>query len=65
MFEDEEKYAINDDDIHNAELKIDDASGSVNVEKLEEDIREAKFNQIYKVFQVQLAVSTKRPCSAL
>lgn len=50
LFEDEEKYAINDDDIHNAELKIDDASGSVNVEKLEEDIREAKFNQIYKDF---------------
>lgn len=50
LFEDEEKYAITADDIHNAELKIDDASGSINVEKVEEDIREAKFNKIYKDF---------------
>lgn len=50
LFEDEEKYAITEDDIHNAELKIDDASGSINVEKVEEDIREAKFNKIYKDF---------------
>lgn len=50
LFEDEEKYAITEDDIHNAELKIDDASGSINVEKVEENIREAKFNKIYGDF---------------
>lgn len=50
LFEDEDKYAINDEDIHNAELKIDDASGSINVEKVEENIREAKFSKIYGDF---------------
>ena len=50
LFEDEDKYAINDEDIHNAELKIDDASGSINVEKVEENIREAKFSKIYGEF---------------
>ena len=50
LFEDEEKYAITEDDIHNAELKIDDASGSINVEKVEENIREAKFSKIYEDF---------------
>lgn len=50
LFEDEEKYAITEEDIHNAELKIDDTSGSVYVEKVEEDIREIKFNKIYKDF---------------
>lgn len=50
LFEDEEKYIITEDDIHNAELKIDDASGSINVEKVEENIREEKFNKIYGDF---------------
>ena len=50
LFADEEKYAITKDDIHNAELKIDDASGSINVEKVEENIREAKFSKIYGDF---------------
>lgn len=50
LFEDEEKYAITEEDIHNAELKIDDASGSINVEKVEENIREAKFGKIYGDF---------------
>lgn len=50
LFEDDEKYAITEEDIHNAELKIDDASGSINVEKVEENIREDKFNRIYEDF---------------
>lgn len=50
LFEDEERYVITEEDIHNAELKIDDASGSVNVEKVEENIRETKFNKIYGDF---------------
>lgn len=50
LFEDEEKYAITQNDIHNAELKIDDASGSINVEKVEENIREEKFKKIYGDF---------------
>lgn len=50
LFNDEDKYAINAEDIHNAELKIDDASGSINVEKVEEIIREAKFSKIYEDF---------------
>ena len=50
LFEDEDKYAISDEDIHNAELKIDDVSGSINVEKVEENIRETKFNQMYNDF---------------
>lgn len=50
LFSDEEKYAISEDDITNAELKIEDVSGSVNVEKVEEDIREEKFNRIYSDF---------------
>lgn len=50
LFEDTERYAITEEDIHNAELKIDDAAGCVNVEKVEEDIREAKFNLIYGNF---------------
>ena len=32
------------------EIKIDDASGSINVEKVEENIREMKFNEIYNDF---------------
>lgn len=50
LFETEEKYTITDEDIHNAELKIDDTSGSINVEKVEEIIREAKFSKIYGDF---------------
>lgn len=50
LFEDEDKYAITEEDIHNTELKIDDASGSINVEMVEENIREAKFNRIYDDF---------------
>ena len=50
LFEIEEKYTITDEDIHNAELKIDDTSGSINVEKVEEIIREAKFSKIYGDF---------------
>lgn len=50
LFDDEEKYVISEDDIHNAEIKIDDASGSINVEKVEENIREEKFNDIYNDF---------------
>lgn len=50
LFEDEEKYAITEEDIHNAELKIDDAGGNVNVEKVEELIREEKFSKIYGDF---------------
>lgn len=50
LFDDDEMYLISEDDIHNAELKIDDASGSINVEKVEENIREEKFNQIYGDF---------------
>lgn len=50
LFEDEDKYAVTEEDIHNAELKIDDASGSTNVEKVEESIREDKFNKIYGDF---------------
>lgn len=50
LFEDDDKYIITEEDIHNAELKIDDSSGSINVEKVEENIREDKFNKIYKDF---------------
>lgn len=50
LFDEEDKYAINEEDIHNSELKIDDASGSINVEKVEENIREAKFSKIYGDF---------------
>lgn len=50
LFEDEEKYLITSEDIENAELKIIDISGSTNVEKVEEIIREDKFNQIYDDF---------------
>lgn len=50
LFENEENYSITEEDIHNAELKIDDSSGSINVEKVEENIREAKFNKIYGDF---------------
>lgn len=50
LFEDDEKYIITEEDIHNAELKIDDASGSINVEKVEENVREEKFNKIYGDF---------------
>lgn len=50
VFADENKYQITADDVHDAELKIDDASGSINVEKVEEDIREAKFSKIYGDF---------------
>ena len=50
MFQDDEKYIITKEDIHNAELKIDDASGSINVEKVEENVREEKFNKIYEDF---------------
>ena len=58
MFEDDEKYIITEEDIHNAELKIDDASGSINVEKVEENIREEKFNRIYGDFsQTAFAVA--------
>lgn len=50
LFESEETYEITEADIHNAELKIDDTGSSVNVEKVEENIREEKFRQIYKDF---------------
>ena len=50
LFADKEKYAISDEDIHNAQLKIEDSSGSINVEKVEEDIRREKFNEIYDDF---------------
>lgn len=50
LFEDEEKYIISQEDIENAQLKIEDVSGSINVEKVEENIREEKFNRIYGDF---------------
>lgn len=50
LFEDEEKYIINEEDIENAQLKIEDVSGSINVEKVDENIREDKFNRIYGDF---------------
>lgn len=50
LFEDDGKYIINEEDIHNAELKIDDVSGSTYVEKVEEIVREEKFNKIYGDF---------------
>lgn len=50
LFEDKEKYTITDEDIRTEESKIDDVSGSTNVEKVEENIREAKFKKIYGDF---------------
>lgn len=50
LFEDHEKYAINQDDIENAKLKLDGVSEIVNVDKVEEMIREEKFNLIYRDF---------------
>ena len=50
LYENHENYIIHDKDIEYAQLKIDDVSGSVNVEKAEEIIREEKFNLIYDDF---------------
>lgn len=50
LFEDDVKYFISEEDIENAQLKIEDVSGSINVEKVEESIREEKFNLIYEDF---------------
>lgn len=50
MFTDnKEKYEISDDDIYGAKLKIDDLGG-VNVEKVDENVREVKFKRLYDDF---------------
>lgn len=51
LFADEEKYAIDQEDIENAQLKVvTGVTSSVNVEAVEERIREAKFSLIYDDF---------------
>ena len=45
-----DKYLISDEDINSAKLEIYDTSGSVNVEKVEEIIREEKFKIIIHDF---------------
>ncbi len=49
LFADKEKYEITDQDIHGAKLKIDDLGG-VNVEKVDENVREDKFKLLYDDF---------------
>jgi len=50
LFEEKSGYEITDEDIYNAKLKIDETSSSINVEKVEENIREEKFRKIYGDF---------------
>ncbi|MCR5587509.1 MAG: dynamin family protein [Lachnospiraceae bacterium] len=50
LFEDEETYSISQEDIKDAKLKLDTTSASVNVEKIDEAIREYKFQKIYEDF---------------
>lgn len=44
------KYKITENDINEAKRKVDGTTSSVNVEKVEEFIREKKFKEIYEEF---------------
>ena len=49
LFANKERYVMSDEDIHNAELKIIHGEGT-NVEKVDQIIREEKFERIYGDF---------------
>lgn len=50
LFNDEEKYTVTEEDLHKAELKINIVNDIVDVPKVEEMIREEKFEKIYEDF---------------